>query len=239
MTRGLILIPTALELAYVADQLDRLLVSKWDLALSGFGPIAAAARCGSLLAAGVYDRVLLLGIAGSLADRLQIGEAYSFTQVVCHGVGVGEGEQFMAAERLGWNHWSNRGASKIESPNGELDPEYTIGDRLELLHLTSIRAWPASAQVAVAPDSNELLSACAASATSAEADRRTKRYPEAVAEDMEGFAIALACRLHNVPLTIVRGISNRAGHRDHRDWRIEAAMRSAVTLTDRVLNDVD
>lgn len=238
MTCGLILIPTESELACVAEQLDSIRGSNWKIAMCGFGPIAAAARCGSLLASGNYDRVLLLGIAGSLDDRLQIGEAYSFCQVVCYGIGVGEGEQFMAAEWLGWNQWSNRATSKFESPTEELESEYAIGDRLDLLSLASNGLPPTSAHAA-APDSKVLLSACAASATPVEVERRIQRYPEAVAEDMEGFAVALACRMHDVPLTIVRGISNRAGQRDHRKWRIEAAMRSAVELTDQVLSDVD
>ncbi len=55
-------------------------------------------------------------------------------------------------------------------------------------------------------------------------------FPKAVAEDMEGYAVALACRLHDVPLTIIRGISNQAGDRNHDGWQVAEALQSAAEL---------
>ena len=73
----------------------------------------------------------------------------------------------------------------------------------------------------------ELLTVCSASADEAMATRRRARYPEAVAEDMEAFGVALSCREFGVPLTVIRGLSNRAGDRDHSRWTIDAALRAA------------
>jgi len=72
-----------------------------------------------------------------------------------------------------------------------------------------------------------LMTVCAASADRATADARRERFPDAVAEDMEGYSVALACRLFQVPLAIVRGASNRVGERDHRQWKIEEALAAA------------
>lgn len=80
-----------------------------------------------------------------------------------------------------------------------------------------------------------LLSVCSASATSAESAQRRERYPEAVAEDMEGFGAALACRLAGAPLAIVRGLSNPAGVRDRHAWRIPEALAAAHALARDVL----
>ena len=55
---------------------------------------------------------------------------------------------------------------------------------------------------------------------------------------MEGFAVALACRLAGVPLLIVRGISNTAGDRDTIRWQIEAALAAAAHLTLRILDEL-
>jgi futalosine hydrolase len=44
---------------------------------------------------------------------------------------------------------------------------------------------------------------------------------------MEGFGVALACALARVPLAIVRGISNAAGERDTKRWRIREALAAA------------
>ena len=75
-----------------------------------------------------------------------------------------------------------------------------------------------------------LLTCCAASANAQEAAARRDRFPEAVAEDMEGFGVAMACALAGVPLQIVRGISNEVGDRDHRNWQINTALTAAATL---------
>ena len=54
-----------------------------------------------------------------------------------------------------------------------------------------------------------------------------ERYSGALAEDMEGFGVALACQLAGTPCWIVRGISNQVGDRDPAHWRIPAALTAA------------
>mgnify|MGYP006275826675 CR=1 FL=1 len=81
-----------------------------------------------------------------------------------------------------------------------------------------------------------LLSACAASATAADVRIRRAAFPDAAAEEMEGFAVALACRLQRVPCGIVRGISNAAGDRERANWRIAAALEAAADLAARLLD---
>jgi len=44
---------------------------------------------------------------------------------------------------------------------------------------------------------------------------------------MEAYSVAVAARLHGVPLTVVRGISNLAGDRDHSRWRMTEALQAA------------
>jgi futalosine hydrolase len=73
----------------------------------------------------------------------------------------------------------------------------------------------------------ELLSVAEAAGTRDEADTRATRHPGALAEEMEGFAVAVAASLFGVPLRIVRGASNLAGDRDHTGWRLADAL-SAV-----------
>ncbi len=77
----------------------------------------------------------------------------------------------------------------------------------------------------------ELLSVAAAAGSPAMARRRRSRHPRALAEEMEGYGVALAARLAGVPLTILRGVSNVAGDRDQRRWRAHdalAACRAAL-----------
>jgi len=73
--------------------------------LCGFGIVAAAARTAQLLAAQRPEKVILVGIAGRLDDRLSIGAATLFDSVACHGIGVGSGAAFIPAATLGWRQW--------------------------------------------------------------------------------------------------------------------------------------
>jgi futalosine hydrolase len=162
---------------------------------------------------------MLIGIAGRFDARLEIGAAYRFDRVACYGVGAGSGDGFIPAAALGWSQW----------PGDPPDPETAVGDVIDC---------GAEAAAAGGPG-GLLLTACAASATADDVARRTTLFPAAVAEDMEGFGVALACRLAGVPLTIIRGISNTAGDRDHARWRVPEALAAAAGLTLRILRSIE
>jgi futalosine hydrolase len=57
---------------------------------------------------------------------------------------------------------------------------------------------------------------------------RRRRHPRALAEEMEGFAVAIAARLSGVLLSILRGASNAAGERNHRRWQPMPAVRACA-----------
>jgi futalosine hydrolase len=84
-----------------------------------------------------------------------------------------------------------------------------------------------------------LLSCVAASGRTEEAHWKLAAFPTAQAEDMEGFAVAAACRLEDVPLTIVRGISNLSGDRDTANWQTAEAIQSAALLAAQIIGSDD
>ncbi len=205
MTAGtpstLVLVPTELE--------RRLLAGKpgygidVDCELCGFGPVASAARTAELLAKKRPDRVLLIGIAGTFdREALPIGTAATFPQALLHGVGVGSGSAFVPAGAMGFAHW-------VDEERG-----LQVDD-----------AIPLTAPLSPAPGA--LLTACAASISAEDASLRAERFPGIVAEDMEGFAVALAARLAEVPTAVVRGISNHVGDRKVDGWQIPEALDAA------------
>jgi futalosine hydrolase len=215
MNRGaptLLLIPTAVEQRRLED-FGGFGVGLAIQALCGFGPIAAAARTAELLAQVKPARAVLVGIAGTFDhERLAIGSAAEFDAVAIEGIGAGEGERLVGPTALGFPQWpgSEGGAGPIH-------------DRIVLASCTqtSERGLRDPARSAL------LLTTCAASDSPAQARVRLARFPEALAEDMEGFAVAFACALQNVPLHIVRGISNVVGEREPTSWRIPAALAAA------------
>lgn len=237
----LILIPSRLE----REQLrkiwkdDRLVQSGLTIQIAecGFGVIAAAANAVRWIARYRPSQVVLLGIAGSYRDELPAGTAYCFDQVACDGIGVGRGSQFIPAGDLGWQQWpGNREETAIgdildlRSPSALPDAR-SNSDGNSVQHPDNRnpddRAEPAGL---VSTSPGLLLTVTSAAAGADDLSWRQQRYPTAVAEEMEGFAVALACRLEKVPLTIIRGISNRAGDRDKANWRIAEALEGAADL---------
>ena len=195
------LVPTELERCHLAGQPGFGIDAPCELC--GFGPVAAAARAASLIARHNAERVVLTGIAGTFDSAgLPVGTAAVFPRVAMHGIGVGVASEFVSAAALGFRHW----------PNTDRGPEHV--DEL----IVDAPGPPAAGQ---------LLTCCTASASPEEAGQRLEQYPCAVAEDMEGFAVALACRLAGVPLAIARGISNEAGNRDVARWQIPTALAAA------------
>ncbi|MCE3015522.1 MAG: futalosine hydrolase [Pirellula sp.] len=200
----LLLVPTDLE----RQKLPKACVEQWldrghRIEICGFGQVVAAARTMQLLATGSFDSVTLVGIAGSLENEVEVGCAVQFGTVYCDGIGVGQGAIHRSAMDMGWHQWPR---------------EPKIDDTIQLSAHAPDHPLPG------------LVSVLAASATPTEAAWRRSRFPLGKAEDMEGFGVAVSCRLANVPLTIVRGISNRAGDRDHTNWNIEGSLKQAMLL---------
>ncbi|NOT30098.1 MAG: futalosine hydrolase [Planctomycetes bacterium] len=163
----------------------------------GFGPVASAARAAELLARHAPRRVLLIGIAGSF-------------DLAAAPLGAAALFAWVQLDGVG------AGAGRNYQPPSELGlPQWAgpppIAERLEL----------------AGGGRGLLLTVCAASASPAERAERHARYPEALAEDMEAFGVALACRLAGVPLLVVRGVSNEVGMRDLGAWRVQAALEAA------------
>ena len=210
----LVLIPTELERAamplFSANTVGT--TGNAIVELCGFGPIAAAANTARLLQVHRPTKVLLLGIAGAFEVQNSIGQALCFSDVASYGVGTGTGEAHIPGHKLGFKQVLG-GRVSLKDQAAEILPlvSESTGRRL-------------------------LVTACSASANEAERNERLKMFPDAVAEDMEGFGVALACHQNGTPLSIVRGISNRVGDRNRDNWRIDAALHSASELGIRIIS---
>lgn len=201
---ALVLFPTELERQRFADR-GGLPLGLAIQKICGFGPVAAAARTAQLIEKLKPARVVLCGIAGTYDDATYpVGSAAVFGEVAIDGVGAGQGEDHLLPPALGFPQWPG-------SEDTQVDP-------IEL-----------SLRLATGRDDTGplLLTTCAASISEDEVRLRLERFPTAVAEDMEGFAVAMACALARTPLTIVRGFSNLVGDRDSRNWRIPSALFAA------------
>ena len=209
MPRVLILIPTEFEMEKMQTRLTECVARADGMILTcGFGAIVAGIRTTQLLALCKPRAVVLVGIAGALGPHLPVGTATVFSRIACYGIGAGSGLNFETASELGWPQWT--------------DPEFgqSFGDVIE----PTIDSDPGN------PAGSMLLTVCSTSGCTEDVAHRLNKFPLAVAEDMEAFSVALACRMARIPLTVIRGISNRAGDRDKSNWDIAAALKAAAEL---------
>jgi futalosine hydrolase len=95
--------------------------------------------------------------------------------------------------------------------------------------------WSDGDEIALSGSGGLVLSVAAASATLEEAAMRLHKYPQAVVEEMEGYSVALAATLWEVPVSIVRGVSNAAGDRQTAGWRMAEAMAAAGSVVASML----
>ncbi|MBL4770114.1 MAG: hypothetical protein JKY61_02955 [Planctomycetes bacterium] len=176
----------------------------WPMQLCGFGVIAAAARAAHLLQSERPSCVLLLGIAGTYDEAaLAIGSARRFGSLGLWGLGAGYGSDHLGP--------------------ADMLPQWTIQNEGQ-------PERPIEQDLSTSQGQGRLITVCAASAKPAEADPIRARYPDALAEDMEAFAVALACQIQDIPFDCIRGISNAVGERDKKRWVLRPALQAAWDL---------
>jgi futalosine hydrolase len=158
-------------------------------ALCGFGPAAAGVLSALTLVRTPPGPVALAGICGTFdVDRLPVGALFEALEVRMYGIGRGEGDEHVGPAQTGF----------AQAPaTGALEP---VLDRLPL---------PGGPRAGGTP--GVLLTVAAAAGGPREAAWRRRAVPEALAEDMEGFAVALACARLGRSLTVLRGVSNAVG----------------------------
>jgi futalosine hydrolase len=71
-----------------------------------------------------------------------------------------------------------------------------------------------------------VLTVATVTGTQASADALVQRYPDAVAEGMEGAGVAAAAALHGLPFGEIRAVSNLVGPRERDAWQIPLALTS-------------
>lgn len=223
MTELLILVPTPTEHRILQPRLQPTIQQVGGtLHLCGFGPVSAAARTSQLIAQYTPARIILVGIAGAIDHSLAVGSATTFDEVACFGIGAGSGHDFQNASDLGWNQWD----SGVEGP----EPRSILGDVLPLQ----------PSPVGGTPEEHgkrQLLTCCSASGSADDVALKTRHFPNAVAEDMEAFGVAMAATLMNIPVAAVRGISNVAGDRQLSHWKIKESLENAAELVLRLIAD--
>lgn len=161
----------------------------------GVGPAASAAAASAALASDDYELVLCAGIGGGFAP-LRIGDIAVSSSVAFADLGAEDGDRFLPLSDLGFG-----------TAHYDVEPRLSV----ELTDVTGGHL-------------GTVLTVATVTGTEHTADAHRARFPDAVAEGMEGAGVAAAAVLHGVPFAELRAISNLVGRRDRDSWDIPAAL---------------
>jgi futalosine hydrolase len=175
----------------------------------GVGLAAAAAGTARLLtlADGRYQGVINFGIGGGFAQPL--GSTLIAHRSIAADLGADAPSGFISLDDLGFG----------DSATITVDQEL----------LTTLRTCLPDALV------GDVLSVNTVTGSSARTAWMIEKYPNAVAEGMEGYGVAVAAQQASVPFAELRTVSNVVGPRDRASWQIGDALaaltRAAARLT--------
>ncbi len=177
----------------------------------GVGPVAAAVGTATLLAMD-YEMVASAGIAGGFRGRVEVGDVVLANLATYADLGVRVDGGFMSLRDIGIDQ----------------DSSLALGDQRLVDRMSAARVLV-----------GEVLTLSAMTGTDADADELAVRYPRALAEAMEGFAVVAAARFnHDVRYVAeIRAISNIIGRRDISTWNIPLAFSALADAMSTLLSE--
>ncbi|MEV0004665.1 futalosine hydrolase [Micromonospora sp. NPDC050980] len=179
----------------------------------GVGPAVAAAATARLLALAEaagrpYRAVVSVGIAGGFVGRVEVGGTVLADRSVAADLGAESPAGFIPVEDLGM-------APELLGVGRAVPADPAL---LAALHA----ALPAATVGTV-------LTVSTVTGTAAGTAALADRHPDAVAEAMEGYGVAVAAVSADVPFAELRTISNPIGPRDRDAWRMPEAFAALTT----------
>ncbi|MFI7577498.1 futalosine hydrolase [Micromonospora sp. NPDC049497] len=176
----------------------------------GVGPAVAGAATARLLALAEaggrpYRGVVSAGVAGGFPDHVPVGGTVLGSSAIAADLGAESPEGFIPVDQLGMPAELLGGGVRITA------------DRALL---AALRAGLPAATV------GPVLTVTTVTGTATSTDELRRRHPDAVAEAMEGYGVAVAAAHAGVPFVELRTISNPIGPRDRDAWRLREALEA-------------
>ncbi|WP_030486364.1 futalosine hydrolase [Micromonospora chokoriensis] len=174
----------------------------------GVGPAVAGAATARLLAlaeaaGSPYRAVVSAGVAGGFTGRAEVGDTVLGTVSIAADLGAESPDGFLPIDELGMPPALLGAGSRVPADPGLL---------------AALRAALPTATT------GPVLTLSTVTGTAASTDELRRRHPEAVAEAMEGYGVAVAAAQAGVPFAELRTISNPIGPRDRDAWRLREAL---------------
>jgi adenosylhomocysteine nucleosidase len=181
--------------------------------LARLGKVAAAATAVTLIQAFAVDEVVFTGLAGGLADAAKVGDVVIGASLAQHDM---DARPFFAQHEV-----PLLGLTSFPSDAGlcaELAAATTVFLHTGLHAAIGEAALGEFGITAPALHRGLILSGDQFIGDPAQAGALRDRFPEALAVEMEGAAVAQVCHEHGVPQVVLRVISDRADANAHVDF---------------------
>jgi futalosine hydrolase len=175
----------------------------FETLVCGVGKTGAAAATAARLARGGVRGVVSFGVAGAYpGEGLDVGDVVVATEVGVIDEGLDDGAKFTPFARAGMPvpgaGWTTCDASLL----ADVEP---VGFRIVRGRIATVSVCAGGARLAA-----------------------ERAATGAVAESMEGAAVAYAASLFGLPFAEVRGVSNLCGPREGARFDLAAALRNAA-----------
>lgn len=180
---------------------------RFDVLVTGVGPVAAAASTAKALSISKYNLVVSAGIGGGFAGKAEIGSLVVADEIIAAQLGAETPEGFSSLDELGFG--SNR-----------IHVEQSLVSQVT-------DAMAAKLKVST----GAILTVSTVTGTAGTVAQLLKRTPNAAAEAMEGYGVAYAAHDYGLPVLEIRAISNLVGPRDRDAWRIKDALSTLETAS--------
>jgi futalosine hydrolase len=174
-----------------------------DILVTGVGMVATAFALGKHLALNNYDLAINVGIAGSFAFDIELGEVVLITEDVFAEQGAEDGEQFLSLNDLGFGEITQYSVSNFQKGK-ETNMNLAIPEQIRKVKAITVNKV----------HGHELS-----------ISKTLSRF-KAEVESMEGAAFFYACNQFQTPCIQLRAISNYIEPRNKEKWRVSLAVKS-------------
>jgi futalosine hydrolase len=182
-----------------------------DYLITGVGSPATVYHLLKKIASKKYDVVLLVGVAGSFDESLNLGEVVLVNADCFADLGAIENKKFYSLYDLNLN---KENAFPLE--NGWLINQHQFNTSLKFVKGISVNCL------------------------TDEAEKITlfKEKYQADIESMEGAALHFVCLQERIPFLQIRGISNFVGERDKSKWDLKSAIENSNNAALQILKSM-
>ncbi len=202
------------------------------VARTGIGKVNAAMTTTLLVEHFRPRRIVFTGVAGSLNPELGPGDLLLATHTVQHDRGTVDGERLVLR---GFTGPVTGERDPVEFPAGEslLETARKAAESVELERVEGAEHEPRVREGVVATGDVFVMSVAG--------KKSVRERTKADAVEMEGAAVAQVCRQLDVPLLVVRSISDNADENASRDFQKFApvAARNSIRLVLAILDELE